>query len=245
MQPTKIEWCDLTWNPITGCSKLCRDEDGKIYCYAYYMARRLKGRFGYPKYDPFKVTFHKARLIEPLKREKPARIFTVSMGDLFDKNVKREWVHAILTVMRATPRHTFQILTKQPGNAFDYNFPSNCWVGISDDCQSENWSSVAHDHFGFIKADIKFISFEPLLGSVFDSSVIEGVDWVIIGAKTGARARQPKREWVEEILKEADAFHLPVFMKDNLEWPEGEKRQEFPERCCEKSIQKLLTRGNT
>jgi len=80
MGTTKIEWCDKVWNPITGCSPV---SEGCENCYAKRMAYRLKGRYGYPEIDPFKVTFHPNRLNEPLRWKKPCRIFVVSMGDLF------------------------------------------------------------------------------------------------------------------------------------------------------------------
>ena len=61
---TKIEWCEESWNPVTGCSPV---SEGCEHCYARPMAQRLKGRYGYPNDDPFKVTFHTDRLDQPLK----------------------------------------------------------------------------------------------------------------------------------------------------------------------------------
>jgi len=75
--PTKIEWAEESWNPITGCTPV---SEGCAHCYARPMANRLKGRFGYPKDDPFQVTFHPGRLDEPLKWKKPRHVFVVSMG---------------------------------------------------------------------------------------------------------------------------------------------------------------------
>ncbi len=82
---TKIEWCDEAWNPITGCSPV---SEGCKFCYARRMSNRLKGRFGYPKDEPFRVTFHPDRLEKPFKWHKPRRIFVCSMGDLFHDDVK-------------------------------------------------------------------------------------------------------------------------------------------------------------
>ena len=89
MGKTSIEWCDKSWNPITGCSPV---SEGCLHCYAKRMANRLKGRYGYSKDDPFRVTFHPDRLDEPLHWKRPSRIFVVSMGDLFHEQVKTIWV---------------------------------------------------------------------------------------------------------------------------------------------------------
>ena len=61
---TKIEWCTSTWNPVTGCSRI---SEGCEHCYAERMAQRLKGRYGYPADDPFRVTFHPDRLTQPAR----------------------------------------------------------------------------------------------------------------------------------------------------------------------------------
>uniref|UniRef100_A0A6M3LIL0 Uncharacterized protein n=1 Tax=viral metagenome TaxID=1070528 RepID=A0A6M3LIL0_9ZZZZ len=117
---TKIEWAEATWSPITGCTPI---SEGCQNCYAKRMATRLKGRFGYPKDDPFRVTFHPERLYEPLKWKKPRHIFVVSMGDLFHEDVEKEWLDTIFHTMACNPRHTFLILTKRPKNMLDY------WMG--------------------------------------------------------------------------------------------------------------------
>lgn len=138
--PTKIEWCTETWNPITGCSPI---SEGCEHCYAARMAQRLKGRCGYDKDEPFKVTSHAAKIAMPLRWNKPRMIFVCSMGDLFhdevftlespfdDPNVdhaldsfliRTDWpmLDAIMTVMERAKHHTFLILTKRPENMLKY-----------------------------------------------------------------------------------------------------------------------------
>lgn len=111
MSKTKIEWADATWNPVTGCTKISPACDN---CYAERMAKRLAGRVGYPKDEPFRVTLHPDRLDQPLKWKKPKRIFVVSMGDLFHENVPESYIAAIFAVAAAAPQHTFMVLTKRP-----------------------------------------------------------------------------------------------------------------------------------
>lgn len=88
MSKSKIEWTDKVWNPVTGCTKI---SPGCANCYAERMSKRLAGRCGYPKDDPFKVTVHPERLGEPAKWTKPWRVFVCSMGDLFHDNVPFEF----------------------------------------------------------------------------------------------------------------------------------------------------------
>ena len=114
---TKIEWADLTWSPVTGCTKV---SEGCRNCYAERMAKRLAGRAGYPKEHPFALTLHPERLDEPLHWRKPRRIFVCSMSDLFHPDVPVNFVDQVFAVMLLAPRHTFLVLTKRPGRMVSY-----------------------------------------------------------------------------------------------------------------------------
>ena len=118
MAKSKIEWTDVTWNPVTGCSPL---SPGCAHCYARRMAKRLAGRCGYPAAPhEFEVTLHPERLSEPLGWKKPRRVFVVSMGDLFHEDVPDEYVDAVFAVMAAAEQHTFQVLTKRPERMYQW-----------------------------------------------------------------------------------------------------------------------------
>lgn len=108
---TKIEWTDQVWNPVTGCDKV---SPGCAHCYAERMAKRLRGRFGYPADNPFKVTLHPDRLTEPLKHSIPTMYFVCSMGDLFHKDVPDDFINRVFAIMALCPQHIFQVLTKRP-----------------------------------------------------------------------------------------------------------------------------------
>lgn len=120
---TKIEWVSTaaglrgaTWNPVTGCpgkpgSPACPT------CYARRMANRLKGRYGYPLDEPFRVTLHKDRLAQPLSWRKPKVIFVCSMADLFSPEVPFSFIMAVFDIMRRCPQHRFMLLTKWPERA--------------------------------------------------------------------------------------------------------------------------------
>lgn len=109
---TKIEWTEVTWNPVTGCTPV---SPACEHCYARRMAKRLAGRGGYPAAPhEFDVTIHSKRLSEPLAWKTPRRVFVVSMGDLFHAHVPDEFIYKIFAIMALCPEHTFQILTKRP-----------------------------------------------------------------------------------------------------------------------------------
>lgn len=118
---SKIEWCDATWSPTTGCDRV---SDGCDHCYALTLAKRLKA-MGSAKYqrdgDPrtsgpgFGITEHPDSLGAPLRWRKPKRIFVNSMSDLFHAGISDEFIARVFAVMAVTPQHTYQVLTKRPG----------------------------------------------------------------------------------------------------------------------------------
>jgi protein gp37 len=144
------------------------------------------------------------------------------MGELFDLEISDLEINAVLGQIQLLPQHSFQILTKQIRRAQSFQFPSNAWVGITLDCLYTNEEDL--DILRQTNARIKFVSFEPLLGDFCGS--LKGIDWVIIGSLTGIKAKQPPPCSVPEILIQCNRLEIPVFLKNNLEWPD--KRQEFP-----------------
>ena len=178
--PTKIEWTDETWNPITGCSHA--GSPGCDHCYAKRMAQRLKGRYGYPKDNPFKVTFHPGRLDQPLRWKKPRRIFVVSMGDLFHEDVEWNWQYKIFEIMLINQDHTYLILTKRPEQMkkvlldiwfhLGRNYPEskpdfplkNIWLGVT--CENQEQADKRIPILLQIPAAVKFVSIEPMLGPI-------------------------------------------------------------------------------
>lgn len=229
MNITKIEWTDYSWNPITGCNNNCS------YCYAKKMALRLKGRSGYDKENPFKPTFHSERLNQPLQRTKPSMIFTCSMGDFFDFEVKSAWREDVYSVMDKSKWHAYQILTKQPiiEPEFRAVFPKNLWLGISIDGTSEYWKEPL-ETLKNSSATIKFVSFEPILGDDIPDDLSK-IDWAIIGAQTGIGAKKVNPRIVDKVVDLITSCNIPLFVKPNIRWqiketsdPEWLIREEFP-----------------
>ena len=109
-QNSSIEWTEATWNPVTGCTKI---SPGCKHCYAERMALRLKAMGQHRYRNAFRVTLQDDVVELPLRWKKPRVIFVNSMSDLFHEALTDEQIAAVFAVIIASPRHTFQILTKR------------------------------------------------------------------------------------------------------------------------------------
>jgi protein gp37 len=176
---------------------------------------RLKGRGGYPEDNPFFPTLHEDRFRQPLEIKKGSMIFTCSMGDIFDSHVEGAWREKVYNVISKSQRHIYQILTKQcivePGNG---GFHNNIWLGITIDGSSSYWKKPLAS-LKSSSANVKFISFEPIIGTNIPSN-LEGIDWIIIGAQTGNGSRPPDMKIVMKIIKMAERNTIPIFIKPNI-----------------------------
>ncbi|OBB15114.1 hypothetical protein A5761_15130 [Mycolicibacterium setense] len=107
---TGIEWCDSTWNPVTGCTEV---SPGCDHCYAKTFAERWRGTQGHYFERGFDVQLRPDKLDQPLRWRRPRRIFVNSMSDLFHDQVPDEYIARVWAVMACSYRHTFQVLTKR------------------------------------------------------------------------------------------------------------------------------------
>jgi len=217
MSKTKIEWTQRVWNISKGCSKI---SDGCKNCYAERWAKRLQA-MGLKDYqDGFKFKILPHRLEEPLHIKKPSLIFVNSMSDLFHREMPFEYIDKVLQIIEATPQHTYQILTKRAErmhNYFEYKeVPKNVWLGISIESGKYKYRI---DYFWYLKARVKFISFEPLIAPVGELD-LRGIDWIIVGAETGKEARPMNKKWVDEIFEQTKMTGLPFFFK---RWGNGSR----------------------
>lgn len=208
---------------MTGCTKT---SEGCAHCYAEVMARRLKA-MGTEKYkNGFKVTLHEDALNEPRKWHKPRNIFVCSMSDLFHKDVPFEFVDKVIQVIKDTPQHRYQLLTKRAERMKDYfmtrEVPKNVWVGVTVEVQT---SKSRIDALRTIKnAPIRFLSCEPLLEDLGELD-LTSIDWIIVGGESGQQARPMKEEWVKGIKAQCDAANKAFFFKQWGTWgSDGVKR---------------------
>src|SRR5690349_4872323 len=192
MAKSSIEWTEMTWNPTTGCNKLSA---GCKFCYAEVMTRRLKG-MGQEKYkDGFKLRIHPDTVSIPFSWTKPQVVFVNSMSDLFHKEVPLEFIQSVFKVMNETPQHIYQILTKRGDLLEEYSahleFTRNIWIGVS----VEDGRVIERiTHLRKVRAYVRFLSLEPLLGPLPDLN-LDGIHWVIVGGESGHSPRPIKRTW--------------------------------------------------
>jgi len=222
---TKIEWTEQTWNPTTGCTKI---SPGCKHCYAETMAARLQamGARGYE--NGFKLSILPERLAEPLKRRKPTMYFVNSMSDLFHNGISFEFLDQVFDVIRRTPQHTYQILTKRAATMRKYFnqgsrvVPDNVWLGVSvENCK---YGLPRIDDLRKIEAGIRFLSVEPLLEDIGEIDLTD-IHWVIVGGESGPKARPMKREWVEAIKEQCIKQDVAFFFKQWGGWGADGKRR--------------------
>ncbi len=247
MNKTSIDWCDFTWNPVTGCRRGCP------YCYARAMARRFTGDIRINLADPqivtqdgpegkvytlaapfkngrgktvlfpagFEPTFHEYRLADIQKKKKPATIFVCSMADLFSPGIPDEWITRVFEACKAAPWHNYLFLTKYPARYCDL---AN--VGKLPDrreCPGFWYGTTVTKHGDpFFDATWynTFLSIEPISGSMeADLGSFGSVDWIIAGAETGTREDKvaPERAWIGNIIDVAAITDTPVLLKSSAE----------------------------
>lgn len=217
---SSIEWTDATWNPVAGCNVL---SPGCSNCYAMRMAGRLEV-MGQDKYAGTtrvsgnrrvwtgKIVLDRRSLQAPHSWSKGRRVFVNSMSDLFHDSVPLDFIQEAFAVMRETPRHVYQILTKRADRLLDLSskldWSKNIWMGVSVENEDVLWRV---DRLRQTAAKTKFLSCEPLLGPLSTLNP-SGIDWVIAGGESGPGARAMEIEWVREIrdicVKRAVSFHF-------------------------------------
>ena len=216
---SSIEWTEATWNPTTGCDRVSAGCDN---CYALTLARRLKA-MGAPKYqadgDPrtsgpgFGVTIHPDTLKVPLGWRRPRMVFVNSMSDLFHAKVPLSFTQQVFDVMRQTPQHTYQLLTKRSLRlrrlAGELDWPPNVWMGVS----VENADVLYRvDHLRAVPAVVKFLSCEPLLASLGGIDLTD-IDWVIAGGESGHGYRPMQLSWARDLRDACQAAEVSFFFK--------------------------------
>jgi len=233
LNKTNISWCTHSWNPITGCSKIsvgCKD------CYAEAFHKKKHNIFlAYgtsPKCyrTPFnEIQFHPDRMSIP--SGKPKVIFVCSMGDLFHKYVKDEWIFRILCHITQFQEHTFVILTKRPARMrrffTQYCSPLNLWLGVSVEDQA-----TADERLPLLAktpAAHRFVSVEPLLEDIMfidDERIIHGapfnyMDVLIVGCESGPNRRPARHDWFRNIYDECQCGGQHFYLKQMSANPDG------------------------
>jgi protein gp37 len=210
MAQSSIEWTEMTWNPTTGCTKISA---GCKFCYAEVMTKRLMA-MGIDKYkDGFEIRTHEDSLLTPYEWKKPKIVFVNSMSDLFHPEVPIEFIKKVFYVMNDTPQHTYQVLTKRGDRLSEIhdqlNWTKNIWMGVSVE---DERVTERIDFLRSTNAKIKFLSCEPLIGSLMNLN-LTGIDWVIVGGESGRKARPMEEWWVWDIKQQCEEQEVIFFFK--------------------------------
>ena len=244
---SSIEWTEATWNPTTGCDQVSKGCDN---CYALTLSRRLKA-MGVAKYQNdgnertsgpgFALTCHPSALDQPKQWKSPRVVFVNSMSDLFHKDVPIGFIRDVFDVMRETPRHTYQLLTKRSARlaqmADRLDWPGNVWIGVA--VETDRYSFRARDLATVEAASVRFLSCEPLLGAL-PSLSLDGIDWVIAGGESGPGCRPIDLAWARSIRDQCATQSVAFFFK---QWGgrtpkaggrilDGEIHDEMPQRSA-------------
>lgn len=252
MIETKIQWTEATWNPWHGCKKV---SDGCKFCYMY----RDKERYGK---DPSLVLKSKTMFSAPLKWKEPKLVFTCSWSDWFIEEAD-EWRAEAWKIIKQTPHHTYQILTKRPERILQClpddwrDGYDNVWLGVT--VESDKYKHRVKT-LGRVPAKIRFISAEPLIGKVeFDEErhcLYMKYDWIIIGGESGNktgkhRYRPAELKWFSSLINDAHVCKMKVFVKQlgtglsdelGLKDRHGGDITEFPEHLKIRELPKTNTK---
>lgn len=223
-EKTKIEWCDHTWNPWMGCTKVGPPCD---HCYAEDMMDKRYGRVRWGA-GQARVRTAAANWALPLKWDRvaalagePATVFCLSLGDIWDNEVDPVWRRDAFDVMRQTPNLIYLLLSKRIGNAVKMTdplagkrpLPDNCALGATMADQEEyDRDRMKLKHAGFVcGAKFTFASIEPMLGPIILDS--NAPDWIICGGESGRSAREMDLQWARDLRDGSARFGRKFFFK--------------------------------
>ena len=242
---SRIEWTDRTVNFLRGCTRVSA---GCKLCYAERVGERFNGKGqpyeglvipsktgGHPRWTGEVRMIEKA-LLDPGKWKEPCMIFVNSMSDTFHDDVPLEYIHRMFAVMNEVDRHTYQVLTKRTGRMLklsaSLNWTDNIWLGVSveDDRVLDRIARLQRTG-----AKTKFLSLEPLIGPIdlrkninTGLDPLAGIDWVIVGGESGARARMMETSWATDIVNQCKARGVAVFVKQmGTAWAKSQGHKDF------------------
>jgi protein gp37 len=237
---SQIEWTDVTWNPVRGCTKI---SPGCKHCYAETFAERFRGVKGHPYEQGFDLRLVPEKLTEPFAWRSPKLVFVNSMSDLFQPGVPDEYAEAVAHVMTKANWHTYQVLTKRSERLKELlqsrlRFAADqkhIWWGVS--VEDRKYGLPRIEHLRDSSAVVRFLSVEPLLEDLGEIH-LGGISWVIVGGESGPGARPIRKEWVVSIREQCKAAGVAFFFKQwggtrkslNGRKLEGRTYDEYPQR---------------
>jgi protein gp37 len=191
------------------------------------------------KWEPDEVHLHETMLSRPCEWRTPRMVFTNSMSDFFHEKIPFQFLDRVMQVIRDTPQHVYQVLTKRSWRMEQYGqqlgeFPDNMWCGVSLESAAYKFRI---EHLRKLRVETRFLSIEPILGSLGELD-LSGIDWVIVGGESGPEHRPCQVEWIREVRDQCLDAGVAFFFKqwggarptsngrvlDGMEWNEFPKR---------------------
>lgn len=229
MKNSKIEWTHHTFNPWWGCERVspaCK------HCYAETLAHR----FGLDVWGKFsdRRWLSDAYWRQPLAWDRQAReqrtrarVFCASMADVFeDRRDLDPWRERLWALIALTPNLDWLLLTKRPECVaglvpWDAVWPDNVWLGAT--VENQKWADRRAPLLIKFPAAVRFVSCEPLLGSVDLSPWLKGpaertIDWVIAGGESGHHARPMSPEWLKALRDQCRVHSVAFHFKQWGNW---------------------------
>ena len=206
---TAIEWCDHTFNPWVGCTKI---SPGCDHCYAEGWSKRSGlvtwGRDRRRTSAPYWTEPHRWNL-RAAEHWIPTRVFCGSLCDVFDNQVPDEWRHDLWRKIAKTPALTWMLLTKRPQNIATMLPPD----GVTMFKHTWPWPP-----------DDRCSDLDALTGEWIDRATgcitleTAGLDWIICGGESGPGARPMHPDWARGLRDQCRAAKVPFFFKQWGEW---------------------------
>lgn len=244
---TAIEWCDRTFNPWIGCTKVsaaCKN------CYAEAYDKRWNGGDHWGPEGARRRTsvanwrkpLRWNRLLEGTDRRE--RVFCASLADVFEDHPELvSWRRDLFQLIGNTPNLDWLLLTKRPENiagmlpeGWGQGWP-NVWLGTTVEDQVRDTERIPH--LLQVPAAVRFLSMEPLLGPVNlgligtvprswggtgYEIICDRLHWVIAGGESGPGARETRPTWFRNLRDQCHDAGVAFFMKQMSEHGGRDKR---------------------
>lgn len=234
---TKIEWATHTFNPWMGCTKVSPACD---HCYAEHLVATRMGKkelWSGQRQRTAASTWKQPRRwnADAARFGVRPRVFCASLADVFDNQVEPEWRRDLFALIHETPNLCWLLLTKRPQNiekmirgvhpdAAIWPWP-NVWLGTTVENEAEALRRIPH--LLEVPAAVRFLSCEPLLGEP-EHDWTRGIDWVIAGGESGAKARMSSPRWFAVLQQLCEHRRIPFFFKQWGSWvPEYDQPLRF------------------
>ena len=235
---TAIGWTDFTSNPIKpvgggwGCSKV---SPGCKHCYAETLNMRFGNKRKFSGSWEFRLDEKEMDGLVKLNAKagfegSRPKVFLGDMTDIFHESIPYTMLADLFSLLDSLGNLTIQTLTKRVDRMERFanqvsgdHWPEHIWAGTSVENSNYLWRL---DHLAPVPAAVRFVSLEPLLGSVDlapwlipvvpappPEAMNGSINWVIIGGESGPGFRPMDIAWMESVAADCQAAGVACYIK--------------------------------